>query len=414
MLPPPRRPTAVNLDTLGIAPINWKALWALDTPTEEWSIPQILPRGKEGAIFGEPGVGKSLVLFDVAAAKATGRSVLGTDPADPVSVVYIDQEMTQGDLQERLVDFGFCPDDDLSNLHYYQLQMLPPLDTLEGGVVLMAIVERHQPELVILDTMTTLTEGKESSSDTYRAFHRNTAMRLKAAGVSLLRIDHQGKDASKGQRGSSAKADEADVVWRLSANEHRFVLANTKRRAPYIASNVTITRQREPLRHVLALSALPPGTIDTARLLDTLGVPMDATVAVASQTLQSSDQGRRKAVVAAALKLRRGDTVVVPGTSGAKVAQNAPVPRAELSLRNDVKPQVDSGISGSRNQREPREPSPEVNGSQVSPLIGGTRTGPELAPSAECLLNSERVGMTDDEAVAAVVLVFPGAVLVSG
>ena len=125
-----RRPA--DFDAAGIAPIDWPVLWALDPPGEEWAIPQILPRGRECAIFGSAGVGKSLVMLDVASAKATGRSALGEPPTDPVSVVYIDAEMTAGDLQERLADLGYGPDDDLSHLHYYQLQNLPPLDTPDG------------------------------------------------------------------------------------------------------------------------------------------------------------------------------------------------------------------------------------------------------------------------------------------
>jgi len=206
-----RSDPAAELTARGITPINWKELWALDAPGEEWSIPQILPRGKEGAIFGETGVGKSLVVLDVAAAKATGRSVLGMPSTDPVSVVYIDHEMTPDDLQERLIDPGYSPDDDLTNLHYYQLQEFPALDTAQGGVTLMAIVECDGPELVILDTMTTLTEGEESSSDTYRAFHRNTAMRLKAAGVSLLRIDHQGRTRAGGH--AAAPRRQTKPTW---------------------------------------------------------------------------------------------------------------------------------------------------------------------------------------------------------
>jgi len=73
-----RRPA--DLGASGIVPIDWPALWALDPPGEEWAIPQILPRGRECAVFGSAGIGKSIVMLDVASAKATGRSVLGEPP----------------------------------------------------------------------------------------------------------------------------------------------------------------------------------------------------------------------------------------------------------------------------------------------------------------------------------------------
>jgi len=120
------------------------------------------------------------------------------------------------------------------------------------------------------------------------------------------------------------------------------------------------------LLHALATSALAPGAVDTVRLLDALGVPKDATVAQAVEILTTSGQGRRKAVVAAAMKLRRESTGTVPGT-----VSNVPEvaePRTEPSSRSGVEPQVNGNKHGSRNQRELWEPTPEVNGSRFPPL----------------------------------------------
>lgn len=314
--PPYPRRKSIDLAALGICPVDWSELWALELSREEWSIPLILPRGREGGIFGPPAVGKSLLTLDVAAAKATGRSVLGTEPQEPMEVVYIDAEMNQSDLQERLADLGYGPGDDLSHLHYYQLQMFPSLDTIKGGNILMTIIERDKPETVILDTMTALVEGEESSADTYRAFHRNTARRIKSAGVSLLRIDHQGKNANRGQRGSSAKGDEADVIWQLTNDGAQLVLKNTKRRIPYVPTNVVIVRETNPvLRHVAVPTATIAETVELANLLDELGVPIDVTAAAALQALKEAGQGRRKQVVQAAHKLRRERSAPVPGTT---------------------------------------------------------------------------------------------------
>jgi hypothetical protein len=55
---------------------------------------------------------------------------------------------------------------------------------------------------------------------------------LKAEGITVLQLDHTGKDADKGQRGASAKRDNADVVWILEEIEkdHLFRLACDKDR----------------------------------------------------------------------------------------------------------------------------------------------------------------------------------------
>jgi len=51
----------------------------------------------------------------------------------------------------------------------------------------------------------------------------------------------------------------------------------------------------------------------------------------------------------------------------------------------------------------------------VPPLIGGTGTGPALDPPTRRLLSDDGnpVGMTENEAIAAVMLVFPGAELIT-
>jgi len=91
------------------------------------------------------------------------------------------------------------------------------------------------------------------------------------------------------------------------------ILTNKKRREPYVPVRVTLTKESDPeLRHVLAPISWLAGASEVADLLDELHVPMDATAAVALQLLSASNQGRRKSVVLAALKLRRERTWLAP------------------------------------------------------------------------------------------------------
>ena len=213
--------------------------------------------------------------------------------------------MTPDDLRERLTEMGYGPDDDLSRLHYYQLPTLPPLDSMPGGDVLMALVDRHKPELVIIDTMARVVAGDENSADTYRDFYRCSGMRLKAAGVALLRLDHAGKDPNKGQRGSSSKNDDLDVVWSLKANDDQIVLSRTKTRLGHLEAQVVLQRKIEPLSHVLAPATWPAGTREVVDLLDLLDVSLDATCAIAQTALSKNGTGKRKAAVLYAVKYRK-------------------------------------------------------------------------------------------------------------
>lgn len=290
----------------GIEPVNWPSFWSQEDADEEWMAEPLIPTGRQVAIFSVAKLGKSLLSLDIAAALATGRSVLGHEPVDPVSVVYCDLEMTADDLRQRLVDLGYGPESDLSRLAYYQLPNLPPLDSERGGEAMAQIVERHEAQLVVVDTMARAVAGPEDDADTYRDFCRHTGRRLKEARISLLRLDHAGKDPSRGQRGSSSKDDDVDIVFHLTVVESRIVLKRTRTRVVWVPAEVALERQDEPnTRHVLVDNGWPSGTGPVARLLDELDVPLDATITAALKMLKAAGHGKRRTVVMAALKWRR-------------------------------------------------------------------------------------------------------------
>lgn len=292
----------------GPTPIDWPEFWSREQRTEEWAIPQIVPAGRLVTMWAARKTGKSLLALDVAAASATGRPALGQPAGDPISVVYLDLEMTEDDLQERLNDLGYGPDDDLSRFHYYLLPTLPPLDDYAGGEALMELVQRHDPALLVIDTLARVVAGDENSADTYRAFYRATGMRLKEAGVAVLRLDHAGKDTEKGERGSSAKGDDVDLSWQLrEAGGAEFLLKRSYSRISWVPEQLKIRREVEPfLRHVIAEDSWPAGTSSLADHLDRLGVDIGATYAIAAAALKEADvRPRRKGTVLYALRWRR-------------------------------------------------------------------------------------------------------------
>jgi hypothetical protein len=187
---------------------------------EQWLVYPMLPKGRQIALYATGKTGKSLLLLEIAAALATGRPVLGNPAEPPIHVLYIDFEMTPGDLQERLKALGYSHtgaefEKLKKHLHYAQMPSIPFLDSPDGGAVVEQAVQATQSQLVVIDTLIRSVEGEENSADTIKNFYRHTGMRLKAAGVTTVRADHSGKDATRGQRGTSAKRDDLDVVWRL-------------------------------------------------------------------------------------------------------------------------------------------------------------------------------------------------------
>jgi hypothetical protein len=293
-----------------LTPIDWPDFWRNDVAADEWLIEPIVARGRQTAVYSMAKTGKSLLALDMAASAAMGRPILGHQMKDPIDVMYVDLEMTEADLRERLIDLGYGPDDDLSRLHYFQLPELPGLDRDLGGEILVATALAKGVQVVVIDTMARAVQGGENDADTYRAFYWHTGRRLKAAGIALLRLDHQGTDSALGQRGSSAKVDDVDIVFKLTLLDAKTLkLTRTHTRVPWVPAEVTIVREESPiLRHVWADDFVPAGTHDAILALDELEVPLDASAEIALATLRRAGRGQRKAVVLAALKARRKDS----------------------------------------------------------------------------------------------------------
>ena len=291
-------------------PLDWTEFLSdgQDDSANTWDIEPIAPRGSHVGIYAKQGTGKSLLLLDGCAALASGRSVFGSEPAPPLDVIYIDMENPASDVRDRMLDFGYTATSDLKRLHYFHMSTLPPLDSEEGALVLAAQVDRFGAKLVVVDTMASNLAGPENDSDTYRRFHQHTGRRLRAAEVGLIRLDNPGKNPSRGQRGSSAKLDNLDLVWEMTETKGgTLVLTRGKHRVPWVPAIVRIHREElgDRIRHVVVPEALAEGTEACAEVLDTLGLALDASVRQAMAALRGAGQGRRRDVVMAALKHRR-------------------------------------------------------------------------------------------------------------
>jgi len=188
----------------------------------------------------------------VSARLASGQSVLGLPAREPVRILYLDQENhPHGDVKSSLLAMGFGPSD-LENLAFLSFPDIPMLDTLAGQREIEKLLVRFEPELVIFDTASRFVEGEENSNDTWNKLYNYVGKVLKALDVAYIRIDHEGKSASAGQRGGSAKKGDVDLVWHLEEIVPlRFRLKNEKSRAFLAKRQHVIVREQKPLRHVI-------------------------------------------------------------------------------------------------------------------------------------------------------------------
>jgi len=285
--------------------VNWEHLWAQDPTDADWLAEPVLARGRSTAIYAPGGTGKSLFVLWLCAQLATGGPGLTGHPLTPIHVLYLDYEMTEADLTERLETMGFGPDTDLTRLHYALLPTIAPADAEEGGKAITRLAELVGADLVIIDTFSRAVQGDENDADTVRNWYRCTGIHLKAAGRAFARIDHAGKDVSKGQRGSSAKNDDVDVVWSLTAADNGFTLDAKKRRMGWVPETVALAQHDTPQLHYSVAARLdPPGTTKVIADLEELGVGVSASYRFAAQALKDAGRGVRNDLVRAAVKAR--------------------------------------------------------------------------------------------------------------
>lgn len=300
--------------------LDWQALWD-DEDEEDWIIEPLLPARRLVALYSPPKVGKSLLMLELAVGVARGTPVLGVVPDRARRVLYVDFENDpKGDVRERLKAMGVKPSD-LDNLVYLSFPTMAMLDCAQGGHELMAAVQAYGCEVVVIDTVSRAIGGEENENDTWLSFYRHTGRALKAAGISLIRLDHTGKDETKGQRGGSAKSGDVDAVWRLSkVTDTTFQLTCEANRMPVVEKVIVLHRETAPRLHHRVDAAGRAGAwrekVDhVVRTLDAAGVPSGAGRPTAVEALKAAGVKARNEIVSEALKLRKTSITFSPELS---------------------------------------------------------------------------------------------------
>lgn len=205
---------ASALATPRATPLDWSAFLTREQGPVDFLAGRLMVRGQQIALVGAGKAGKSLFAVEWAWRIAAGLEFLGDHARPPLRVLYVDQENPEDDIQERLLSFGATAET-LQNLTYLSFPAFRPLNTEAGSADLLAAVDEYRPAVLIFDTISRMVKGKENEADPWLDLYRLTLMPLKARKVSSIRLDHFGKDVTRGGRGNSAKTQDVDAVWEL-------------------------------------------------------------------------------------------------------------------------------------------------------------------------------------------------------
>jgi hypothetical protein len=296
-------------------PVIWAEL-AHEEFELEWLVDGLWPAGKHLHLFAAHKTGKSLLSLHIAVSIAMGRDPF-TGAAIPAhDVTYIDREMTRQDLQERLFDMGLAKAMEaglLDRLHYHLYPNIGYLDTPEGAGKLMQWVEKDNSDVVILDTLARVVKGEENSNDTYRNFFNCTGSLLKANGVAMLRLDHEGHQAGH-SRGASSKADDVDLVYHLKTVDAGLELTMKFARVAYVKKSLTLIMGTDLLCFTTTdHKAWPAGTVERAKELQTLGCPEGLSVRKTQKWLRENNHAVGKTEVLTAALRYITERVDIPG-----------------------------------------------------------------------------------------------------
>jgi AAA domain len=294
--------------------VNWSAAFAQATEDRQWIIEGMVRHGDNVAVAGPPGSGKSLFFLDVAARLAIGDQVVGFSARDPMNVLYLDHENNRDDVALRLQDMGLRAEQ-LDKLRYASFPSVDPLDTKQGGRHLYQLAHALDTDVLIIDTISRFVDGDENAADTWQNVYRHAVAPLKAAGRTVIRLDHTGRDESRDARGSSAKRDDPDAVRMFKSTpvdlDGKCVVnfSLRKGRGDAYMPSIEFSRKTAPLEHRVRITT--PDTEQQDRIdkcmtaLDLLNVPTSVGRPSCARALRENGYGFGNNVISEAVRIRK-------------------------------------------------------------------------------------------------------------
>ena len=188
-------------------------------PPTDWLVPGLLVRGGLMVIAGDPGVGKSALIYGLSLALATGSSILSR-PLPLSRVLYFDEENSEHDSR-RYVSWLWrgldCPDVSqvVENLRLERFTLSPQQRPYE---LMHRLTQAHKADVVVIDTATPACRILDENSNAEASLAIRQLRLVRNAGApncTMIVLKHARVDGQTGKRdirGAKAWKGEADAI----------------------------------------------------------------------------------------------------------------------------------------------------------------------------------------------------------
>jgi len=165
-------------------------------------------------IYAGTGTGKTLFTLEMAAAMAAGKRFLDWEPRRGARVLYLDGEMPEAQMRQRLAMAAGLYGDDLPFYLYNRDSLddgeMPPLDTKPGADWLWRKVEETKPDVVIFDNIQCLLRGNMKEAEWRPA--GDLAKKLTKRRIGVIWVHHTGHNGEHSYGDKSREWDLSAVV----------------------------------------------------------------------------------------------------------------------------------------------------------------------------------------------------------
>lgn len=188
-------------------------------PQREWLVEGTIPHKQVTLLYGDGGVGKSLLAMQLAVSVATGNRWVGLS-VEKGKAMYLGAEDDQNEMHSRfaaILDAADMEFTDLGDLYFRSLLELnssllveQKKDRVEPTALYTMIkreLESHRPRLLVLDTLANLFGGNEIDRAQVTSFGtmlKRLAMEYGCAIVLLAHPSKSGMESRRGDSGSTA------------------------------------------------------------------------------------------------------------------------------------------------------------------------------------------------------------------